>query len=115
MPRLLSRLALFFIVPGALVLAAQPAFAHTEKQEGAYQFTVGWLSEPTYAGQPNAVQLIVHDAKGNPVDDIGDGLKVELIFSGQKSDPFALTPSFDPDTGEGNHGEFTASVIPTRP
>ena len=39
------------------------------------------------------MQLQVHDAKGNPVDDIGDGLKVEVIFSGQKSDPLSLEDS----------------------
>src|SRR5205814_2089463 len=33
----------------------------------------------------------------------------------QKSDQLALTASFDPDSGEGTHGEYDASVIPTRP
>ena len=51
---------------------------------GAYQFTVGWLVEPTYVGVQNAVQLLVHDAKGSPVDDIGDGLKVQVLFGSQK-------------------------------
>ena len=114
MPRFAARLALALVVPSTLVLLAQPAFAHTQKQEGAYQFTVGWQSEPTYAGEPNGVQLFVHDAKGNPIDGI-DSLKVELIFSGQKSDQFALVGAFDPDSGEGAHGEYDASVIPTRP
>ena len=115
MIRLLSRLTAVLAAPVALlVLSAAPALAHTEKQEGAYKFTVGWSVEPAYSGQPNRVQLFVHDAKGNPVDGI-DSLKVELIFSGQKSDPLAMQGTFDPDSGEGAHGEYDASVIPTRP
>src|SRR5205823_1317957 len=50
----------------------------------------------------------------NPVDGI-DTLKVEVIFSGQKSDQLALNGAFDPDSGEGTHGEYDASIIPTRP
>jgi hypothetical protein len=99
------------------LIGAAPAYAHEQRQVGAYLFTVGWSSEPTYLGEPNDVQLFIHDAKGNPVDDIGTPptIHVEVIFGNQTSAPLDLEPSYDPDTGLGTHGEFDASIIPTEP
>jgi hypothetical protein len=99
----------------ALFVAVPVASAHEQRQVGAYQFTVGWSSEPTYIGEQNNVQLFIHDAHGNPVDDLGTPptLQVEVIFGNQTSQPLDLEPSFDPDTGLGTHGEFDASIIPT--
>jgi hypothetical protein len=100
-----------------IVVAALPAAAHEQRQVGAYQFTVGWQHEPTYVGELNAVQLFIHDAKGNPIDDLGDppSLQVTVSTGGKTSSPLALEPSFDPDTGLGTHGEFDAPIIPTSP
>jgi hypothetical protein len=99
-----------------LFMSTAPAFAHTTKTVGNYQFTVGWQHEPTYVGVQNGVALFVHDASGNPVDDLGaTGLKVQVVFSGQTSDPLIMQASFDPDTKLGTHGEFDAAIIPTRP
>ena len=100
-----------------MILAALPAVAHEQRQVGAYQFTVGWQQEPTYVGQLNAVQLFLHDAKGNPIDDLGNppSLQVMVSTGGQTSSPLSLEPSFDPDTRLGMHGEFTAAIIPTSP
>jgi len=97
--------------------SATPAFAHEVRKVGAYEFTVGWQHEPTYTGVENAVQVTLKDGKGNPVDDLGDppSLKVQVINGSQTSDPLDLKASFDPDTGEGTHGEFDASIIPTVP
>ena len=99
------------------LVGAPGAFAHEQRQVGAYQFTVGWSHEPTYVGQQNSVQLFIHDSKGNPVDDIGSPptLQVEVIFGSQASAPLDLEASFDPDTGLGTHGEFDAAIIPTAP
>jgi hypothetical protein len=98
-----------------VVLAAAPASAHVTKKEGSYTIAIGWQHEPTYTGQLNAVQLFVHDDKGAAVDDAGDQLKVVVSTNGQKSQPFAFAASFDPDSGEGNHGEYDATITPTRP
>lgn len=98
------------------LLIASPAFAHTEKDAGPYKLTFGWQHEPTYVGVENAVQVFVHDAKGNPLDDLGTkGLTVAVSTQGQTSPPLALTGAFDPDTGLGNHGEFDAAIVPTQP
>jgi len=99
----------------ACMIAAPAAFAHEQRQVGAYQLTVGWQHEPTYVGEQNAVQLLIHDTRGNPIDDLGTPptLQVEVIFGGQTSAPLDLEASFDPDTGLGTHGEFDAAIVPT--
>ena len=110
-------MATFMTAIATFALSAGPASAHEERKVGAYQLTVGWAHEPTYTGVENAVQIFIKDAKGNPVDDLGDppSLKVQVINGSQTSDPLDLKASFDPDTGEGTHGEFDASIIPTVP
>ncbi len=99
------------------VASAAPAFAHVSTKVNGYQFVIGWQHEPTYAGVLNAVQIVIHDPAGNPVDDLGTpaSLKVTVSTGSLTSDPLDLEPSFDPDTGFGTHGEFDAPVIPTAP
>ena len=83
MPRSI-RYAFVAAVLGALVVSAtSPALAHVEKTVGKYKFVVGWGDEPTYAGFRNSVQLILSDSNGKPVTDLGDSLKVTVVFSGQ--------------------------------
>ena len=96
------------------LVAVVPASAHEVRTVGAYEFTVGWLHEPAYADEQNAIQFLLKDSKGNPVDDLGDTLKVEVMYQSQKMPALSLTPTFDPDTGLGMHGEYLASLIPTR-
>jgi len=104
------------VVAGALAFSAVlPASAHEVRTVGAYQFTVGWLHEPAYADEQNAVQFLLKDSKGNPITDLGDTLKVEVIYQTQKMPALSLNPTFDPDTGLGMPGEYLASIIPTRP
>jgi len=104
------------IVAGGLALSTiLPASAHEVRTVGAYQFTVGWLHEPAYADEQNAIQFLLKDAKGNPVSDLGDTLKVEVIYQTETMPALSLNPTFDPDTGLGMPGEYLASIIPTRP
>ena len=111
----LLRIGLVALVLGALVVASiAPAFAHEIRKVGRYQFTVGWGSEPAYAGFENSVQFILKDLKGNPVTTLTDSLKVEVVFQGQTK-TFSLEPTFDPDTGLGTPGDYRAWLIPTRP
>jgi len=103
------------VVGLAALWAAAPAGAHEVRNVGAYQFVVGWGTEPAYAGQENSVQLILSDrATGRPVVDLGDTLRVEVSF-GSQSKLFALEPTFDPDTGLGTPGDYRAWLFPTAP
>jgi hypothetical protein len=116
--RKLSRAGVALAVAAVTIaLTAGPAVAHEQRQVGAHQLTVGWQHEPTYTGVLNAVQIFIKDAKGNPVDDLGDPptLQVTVSTGNQTSSPLELEASFDPDTGLGTHGEFDASIIPTAP
>lgn len=111
----LSRYALATAVLGVLVIGVNaPAFAHVEKAVGRYKFTVGWGTEPTYAGVENSVQLILAAANGKPVTDLGDSLKVTVEFQGQTA-TYGLETTFDPDSGQGTPGDYRAFFIPTRP
>jgi hypothetical protein len=98
-----------------LLLTAGPALAHEPRQVGAIHVFVGWQNEPTYAGQPNAVQIMITDKAGKPVDDLGSppSLQVTASTGSQTSPPLELKPSFDPDSGLGTHGEFDAAIMPT--
>jgi hypothetical protein len=101
----------------AVVLSATSAFAHEQRQVGAVQFTVGWLNEPTYVDAQNAAIVIIKDAQGNLLDDLGDQgkLQVTITTGSQTSEPLDMAASFDPDSGLGTHGEFVASIMPTQP
>lgn len=103
------------LAAGLLLTSSLAALAHEQRTVGAYQFTVGWLHEPAYSDEQNAVQFLLADKSGKAVTDLGDALKVEVIFQNQKMPAMTLTPTFDPDTGLGKPGEYLASLIPTRP
>ena len=118
MSRLPRRLAgASALVVALLALLAAPAFAHETRTVGAYTVAVGWSHEPAYAGAENGVQIFIHDANGNAIDDLGDptSLKVQAVFGGQTSPYLDLEPSWDPDTGLGTHGEWDAALTPTQP
>ncbi|MDP9269936.1 MAG: hypothetical protein M3P14_02980 [Chloroflexota bacterium] len=99
----------------ALTLAAT-VVAHVVKQVGPYSVALGWVHEPTYVGQLNAVQVVIKDKSGKPVSDLtADDLKVVVSTGGKQSDPMALAPTFDEDTGLGIPGDYEAPLIPTAP
>lgn len=74
---------------------------------------VGWADEPTFVGFKNGVQLILNDAQGKPVTDLGDELKVEVSFGDQKTGLLALERAFGKTFGR--KGDYRAPIIPTRP
>ena len=104
---------------GAAILAtivSGAASAHVVKQFGAYSIALGWLTEPTFVGEPNAVVAIVTDDKGKPVNDLNSGdLTVTVAAGGQTSAVLPLDPSYDADTGFGTQGLYFTDLIPTQP
>lgn len=89
------------------------AYAHEHRKIGAYEMVVGWADEPTFVGFKNGVQLILNDAQGKPVTDLGEDLKVEVIFGDQKTGPLAIERAFGKTFGR--PGDYRAPIIPTRP
>ena len=98
------------------ILVVGSTQAHVLKDFGPYTVALGWVHEPTYVGQLNAVQVVVKDAAGKPVTDIGEGdLKVVVSTGGQDSAALDLVPTYDEDTGLGTPGDYEAPLIPTVP
>lgn len=100
----------------AAALIGGPAQAHVLKDFGPYSVALGWVHEPTYVGQLNAVQVVIKDAKGKAVVDLASGdLKVVVSVGGQVSASLDLLNTFDPDTGLGIPGDYEAPLVPTVP
>ncbi len=102
---------------GALVAFAPASVAaHVVEHAGPYTLEIGWQHEPTYVGEANGVQLIVHDAADKPVTDLkADDVKVVVSTAGQQSGELTFEPGFDPEEMEGPLGEYDAAILPTAP
>lgn len=100
----------------ALTMAtAQPALAHDVHTFGPYTIALGWLHEPAYVGEQNAVQVLVK-RNGTPVTDLTDkALTVDVSIGSAVAAARALVPTADPDTGLGTPGELENAIIPTTP
>ena len=113
----MRRTALSLLAAGfgvAVLLLAAPAGAHEGKVIGRYTFVVGFGDEPAYAGAKNSVEVLVSDARGRPVTDIGgDDLRV-MVMAGGKELELPLEPYFE--VGEwGIPGDYRAFFVPTAP
>ncbi len=115
----MNRRAIGAALSGAAILVmivSGMASAHVVRQFGSYSIALGWLTEPTFVGEQNAVVAIVTDSKGSPVNDLRAGdLTVTVSAGGQSTAALPLDPSYDPDTGFGTPGLYFTDVIPTQP
>jgi hypothetical protein len=101
------------VIAGSVAVAslgsAQVAFAHERRLVGSYSLTVGYLIEPAYVGDKNAIELKVFAAGTNePVDGLERTLKASIAFGGGQFKEFPLRP------WPGTPGGYLADVIPTR-
>src|SRR6266496_1635518 len=113
----------------ALMLLALvvPVFAHEGRTVGEYAIELGWRVEPAYTNLLNGPELFVNEAAadpeatpemsadgdeeeavGAPVDGLEETLTLEVSFGG-KTKTLKLYPV------EGDHGHYTADLIPTQP
>ncbi|HEV3234150.1 MAG TPA: hypothetical protein VG329_06340 [Candidatus Dormibacteraeota bacterium] len=114
--RIVLRLGAVLVGATLALSAVVGASAHDVHPFGKYTVALGWLNEPAYVGQPNAVQVLVKDQAGNAFTDITDkDLTVEVSVGSQKQDAKPLVPTADPDTGLGIPGEYEYHIIPTVP
>jgi hypothetical protein len=102
-----------------LALAASQALvasAHVVKTAGPYHVEIGWHVEPTYVGQPNAVEATITDNTDQPVTDLGpDDLQATISTAGQTSPKIAFEPAFDLAEADGVPGQYIAPLVPTAP
>lgn len=106
------------IATGLVLLAAGPAWAHGDATQGGLVLTIGFAQEPAFAGQPNAVQVVVeHD--GRSVTDLRPGdVTVEITYGGETSEPIDLEPAFFVEGGRvvsGEPGDYRAAFVPSQP
>lgn len=107
--RLLVAVAL---IVASVTATAGDVAAHERRAVGPYQLVVGWLEEPSYAGRPNAVSLIVTDTRSTPakaVEGLERTVSVE-VYQGGLTTPFAAAFRARP----GAPGAYAADLIPTR-
>jgi hypothetical protein len=115
-PRMHRLAAALPVAAVAAALVVGSVQAHILKDFGPYSVALGWVKEPTYVGQINAVQVVIKDTKGKPVADLAAGdLKVVVTAGGQSSAALDLVPMYDEDTGLGVQGDYEASLVPTVP
>ena len=109
--------AAFALALVASATLAAPTFAHNGHEIGDYILAIGWLREPAYVGQPNAVQVTITDHDdGTPITDLGDdALTVVVSTAGVMTPTLVLEPAFDAVEKTGPLGEYDAPIVPTAP
>ncbi len=105
------RLAALPLTAVLSLVGAASAGAHEPRTSGALRFVVGWGDEPTYTGYKNSVQLMVTDAQGDPVNDLGDAVEVEVVY-GEESTLLPMGANFVPGAF-GEEGDYRAWLTPT--
>lgn len=106
------------LVAGLALAASQAlvASAHVVETDGPYSLEIGWHVEPTYVGQPNAVEVTVSQGPDHPVTDLGvDDLQVVVSTAGESSPSLPFEPAFDLAEGDGTPGQYIAKIDPTAP
>jgi hypothetical protein len=111
-----------------LLASAPSAWAHTHRvltiNGQQIEFVVGWVNEPAYANEINAVDFWAHYINGTcpqgtvstscPVYGLDQSLRVTVILGGQ-STTLSFSPNLSNDVPPLFFGEYTAEVEPTMP
>jgi hypothetical protein len=108
MTRLISFVAATLVVVTSFIAFTGTAAAHERRTVGPYEFEVGWLTEPAFAGLVNGLDLTVTDTRSNkPVEGLEQTLTVDLQTGGLVPLPLTLTARF------GTPGAYDGSFMPT--
>ena len=110
MHRVLAIGAAVAVVVASLGIFAGPAAAHDRRGVGPYTFVVGWIAEPAYVGQLNALDLTVTEtASAKAVEGLEKTLKADLISGGgAATTPLVIAARF------GLPGKYQGQVVPTK-
>jgi hypothetical protein len=104
MTRFISFVAATLVVATSFIAFTGTAAAHERRTVGPYQFTVGWLNEPAFAGVMNGLDLGVTDTRSNKtVEGLEQTLTVDVQTGGLAPLPLTLTARFrTPGAYDGN-------------
>lgn len=110
MTRILSIAAALAVVVTSLGIFATPAAAHERRTVGPYTLVVGWITEPSYVGQLNALDLTVTEtATSKPVEGLEKTLKADVVAGGGAAVmPLVIAARF------GQPGKYQGPVLPTK-
>lgn len=111
MSRVLRAMAATAVVVASLVLSGGTAAAHERRTVGPYQFVVGFLDEPAFAGTINGIDLTITDTRANNknVEGVEKTLTVD-VFSGGLVTPLSLPLR----ARFGLPGKYAADFVPTK-
>ena len=110
MSRVLAAIAVFAIVVSSFAFSSNVALGHERRNVGPYTFVVGWLVEPAYVNNLNALDLTVSETQGaKAVEGLEKTLQAEVIVGGgAKTMPLKVAARF------GLPGKYQGQVLPTK-
>lgn len=108
MTRFISFLGAMLVVATSLIAFTGTAAAHERRTVGPYEFEVGWLNEPAFAGLMNGLDLTVTDTRSDKaVEGLDQTLTVDLQTGGLAPLPLTITARF------GTPGAYDGNFMPT--
>ena len=108
MTRLISLVAATAVIATSFIAFAGTAAAHERRTVGPYEFEVGWLNEPAFAGLMNGLDLSVTDTRSDKgVEGLEKTLTVDLQTGGLAPLALTLTARF------GTPGAYDGTFMPT--
>jgi hypothetical protein len=110
--RVVSLLSAALVVASSLLTFAGTAVAHERRTVGPYQLTVGFLTEPAFAGTSNGLDLRVTDTRATPakaVEGLQETLTATVQSGGLAPMPLRITARF------GTPGAYNGVFVPTVP
>ena len=114
----MKTLAAILILAALAVATTAIALAHEDEETGDYSLVIGFLNEPAYEGEINAVSVRVthvddhatHSAEPDGVEGLDQTLQVEVTYvPTSTSKTMDLIPVYD------DPGHYVAYLIPTAP
>ena len=109
MSRVLAAVAALAVVASSFVVNANVALGHERRNVGPYEFEVGFLTEPAFAGTINGIDLTVTDTRANnkPVEGVEKTLTAEVTSGGLRPLAITLVTRFDMP------GQYAGYFVPT--
>ena len=110
MSRVLAAMAAVAVVVSSFAISSNMALGHERRNVGPYQFVVGFLSEPAFAGTINGVDLTITDTRSSskPVEGVEKTLNAEVTSGGLRPLPITLGTRF------GMPGHYAGYFVPTK-
>jgi len=97
----------FGVVALLALLIPVSASAHERREVGTYKFVVGFLNEPAFQEEQNGLSVRITDkASENPVENVQDTLKAQVIFGDQQRE-VTLRPVWN------DPGHYKSDFYPT--